>query len=67
MRNEELNSFVDLLYKLKDTGINARQLEILIKLGYFEEFGNACELLKIYNLFDFFKNGEAKTVAKSKI
>ena len=67
MRDEELNSFIDLLYKLKDTGINARQLEILIKLGYFEEFGNACELLKIYNLFDFFKNGEAKTVAKSKI
>lgn len=67
MRNEELNSFVSLLYKLKDTGINARQLEILIKLGYFEEFGNACELLKIYNLFDFFKDGEARTVAKSKI
>lgn len=67
MRNMEFNSFVDLLYKVKETDIDARQLEILIKLGYFEEFGNVCELLRINNMFSFFKNGEAKTVSKDKL
>lgn len=40
LRNNQYNRFTDLLYDLRDkTTLNSRQLEILIRLGFFEEFG----------------------------
>ena len=45
-------SFVDLLVDIEEkTSINSRQLEILIKLNYFSEFGTNGELLKIADVF----------------
>ena len=46
------DSFIDLLIKLKDLSINSRQLDILIKLNFFEEFGEVNQLLKQAMLFD---------------
>ena len=49
MKDKQFNSFLDLL------GIfpgNSRQREILIKLGYFEEFGGSLKLLKVCSLYD---------------
>lgn len=43
------------------------QVETLIKLDYFEEFGTCKELTLIFKMFQFFKKGEAKTVSKDKI
>ena len=45
--------FVDLLYHLKEkTSLNSRQLDILIKIDFFEEFGDINRLLDIAEKFD---------------
>lgn len=55
LRNTEYNSFIELLYDLKEkTSVNSRQLKILIELDFFEEFGDANLLLATYELFDAF-------------
>lgn len=60
-------SFMGVLKALSKTSIDTRQLDILIKIGYFEEFGNMGELLKLVQVYSFFKNGTAKSVSKSKV
>lgn len=53
LRDNRYDTFIDLLKDLRDkTSINSRQLNILIELDFFEEFGNANSLLaqcKLYN------------------
>lgn len=45
-------TFVSLLTKIEeDSKINSRQMEILIKLQYFEEFGKNKKLLEVYSRF----------------
>ena len=58
--------FVDLLYDLNsETDLDSRQLDILIKIDFFSDFGNQRELLRISDLFsDTFKKGEAKQIKK---
>lgn len=47
------DDFVDLLYYLKEkTALNSRQLDILIKIDFFEEFGDINRLLDIAEKFD---------------
>ena len=52
LREDKFDSFIDLLVKLRKLSINSRQLEILIKLDFFEEFGDINKLLKQVELFD---------------
>lgn len=61
--------FVDLLLDVdRETSLNTRQLDILIKLDFFSEFGNQRELLRITELFyGLFKKGEAKKLSKERI
>lgn len=61
--------FVDLLYDIdRETSVNTRQLDILIKLDFFSDFGNQRELLRITEMFyDVFKKGEAKKIAKDRV
>ena len=67
--SREFDHFVDVLYGLdRDTCINSRQLDILIKLDFFSEFGNQRELLRINSLFaDTFKKGSAKQLSKATV
>lgn len=67
LRNNTYNTFTDLLYDVLKTSINSRQLEILIKLDFFKEFGNSKELMRMVLLFRIFKNGEAKMISKDKL
>lgn len=67
LRENKYNSFVDLLYDIWETGIDTRQLDILVKLDYFSEFGNSKELLRIISLCATFKNGKAKSFSKEKL
>lgn len=60
-------TFAELLGDIKQTGINSRQLEILIKLDFFDIFGNSKELMTLVGLFDTFKWGDAKQISKSKV
>ena len=66
-RNRDYQSFIDVLYDIEDTSINSRQLDVLIKLDFFSEFGNSKELLEIYKVFEEFKNGNAKSISKAKL
>ena len=61
--------FVDVLYDInKFSKIDARQLDILIKIDFFSDFGNQRELLRIADIFDSsFKKGEAKQISKAKV
>lgn len=61
--------FIDLLIDLdRETSVNSRQLDILIKLDFFSDFGNQRELLRITELFDeMFKRGEARQIKRDRI
>lgn len=69
LRDNKYEDFTELLYDIYDSNnkskINARQIEILIKLEFFEEFGNAKELLRIYESFEKLNNGQQKSMRKS--
>lgn len=52
LRNNNYNDFIDLLISLSKTSINSRQLDILIKLDFFQEFGNPNQLLRYTQLFN---------------
>lgn len=60
--------FVDLLNDLSVTSIDTRQLDILIKIDFFSDFGNQRELLRIVEMYyGLFKQGTAKKIQKEKI
>jgi DNA polymerase-3 subunit alpha len=67
LRNNKYDRFSDLLKEVVSLNINSRQLEILIKLNYFIEFGNPSTLLRIVELFDKLKQGEAKQISKDSV
>ena len=52
LRDEKFDTFIDLLIRMNDLSINSRQLEILTKLNFFEEFGEVNLLLKEIEYFD---------------
>lgn len=45
LRDQKFNDFIDVLIAISNTSLNSRQLDILIKLNYFEEFGKINQLL----------------------
>lgn len=60
------SSFIDLLKDIKEnTSVNSRQLNILISLNFFSEFGNNKYLLDVVDIYDRFAN--AKIIAKKKM
>lgn len=62
------NTFMDLLFDISARKIlDTRQRDILIKLDFFEEFGNMKTLLEISRIFDYFKQGTAKTIKREQI
>ena len=53
LKDNKYNNFMDLLIDLQTkTSINSRQLNILIAIDFFEEFGKSQKLLDIVNLFN---------------
>ena len=68
LRDRKYNNFTELLFDIdSETHAESDQLEILIKLDFFSEFGISKSLLAIYNNFKFFKKGQSKQMAKSKV
>lgn len=68
-QSRSFDSFIDVLYGLDtETCINSRQLDILIKLDFFSDFGNQRELLRINSLFtNTFKRGDAKQLSRKTV
>lgn len=64
VKDKEYDSFVELLIDLKDMSINSRQLEILIKLGYFAEFGDIAKLIKTTELMKLLYGKKQLTIKK---
>ena len=61
-------NFIDVLRDLDEySSLDARQLDILIKLDFFSDFGNQRELLRINDMFVMFKKGKAKQIKKSMV
>lgn len=52
LKDNKYNNFLGLLKDLKSTSINSKQLEILIKLDFFSEFGKSKKLLDIVRIHD---------------
>lgn len=52
LRNQKFNDFIDVLIAVSNTSLNSRQLDILIKLNYFEEFGDIKQLLLYTETFN---------------
>lgn len=65
--NQHPATFMDTLKLVSKSSVNSRQLEILIQLDFFEQYGNAKELATISGHFDFYKSGAMKTIKKEKI
>ena len=67
--SKKYDRFMDVLFDIdKNSTLNTRQLDILIKLDFFSDFGNQRELLRITEMFyDTFKKGEAKKINKDKV
>lgn len=61
MRNQHFDSFIDVIKVFPG---NSRQLDILIKLSYFEEFGKIGTLLRIVDLYNLY--GGKKLLKKDK-
>ena len=67
-KNNTYTSFTDLLVDIfSKTSVNTRQLDILIKIDFFSQFGNQRELLRIVDVFELFKRGGAKQIKKSQV
>ncbi|MFD0587604.1 PHP domain-containing protein [Paenibacillus sp. GCM10027627] len=68
-KDKLFETFIDLLvYLTEKTCLNIRNIEILIRLNYFSEFGRTNELVSIFNEFSSGKDQYKKTyVEKTKI
>lgn len=68
-QRKKYDYFVDVLTDIdRETRVDSRQLDILIKIDYFSDFGNQRELLRIAELYsDLFKRGEAKKLSRERI
>ena len=66
LRNNQYDYFMDLLIDIdRKTTVDARQLDLLIKLDFFSEFGNSRMLDYCVGFFRRFKEGNAKQMSKS--
>lgn len=64
LRDKAYNNFIELLEDLLNIGINSRQLDILIRLGFFEEFGKSQYLLDIVEIFNALQGKKVLNLTK---
>lgn len=66
--SKNYDSFMDVLFDINSqSSVDSRQLDILIKLDFFSDFGNQRELLRINEMFNKFKKGEARQIKKADV
>lgn len=51
----------------KNTECDDRQIRNLIRVDYFKGYGNQAQLLKLYEIYCYFKRGKAKSIKKQKL
>lgn len=61
LANKQYDHFSELLFDVSpDPRVNKRQLEVLVRLGFFDEFGTTTGLLDILNRFDILYSKTSK-------
>ena len=55
-QKHKFENFVDFLIEAKNYKISSRHLDVLIKIGYFREFGTVKQLLKVVQMFTMFSS-----------
>jgi len=55
LSKSKFNNFIELLDKIKETSLNSKQLDILIRINYFVEFGDINSLLYITELYNLYR------------
>lgn len=65
IRDKQYTHFLDVLYDMQKTIVDARQLDILIRLDFFQRFGKAKKLLNFVQCFNIVAN--ASVLHKNKI
>ena len=66
LSQRKFDGFIDLLHTIHtETSANSRQLEILIKIGFFENYGSIKKQLQAVDLYEFWK--DKKTISKAQI
>lgn len=65
--DKQYPNFFSLLSDLYSKGINKKQADIMIKLGFFAEFGGAKFLMKVKTVFESLKDGDIKSITKAKV
>lgn len=64
-KSKQYAHFMELLKDIDDkTSTDSRQLDVLIKIDFFSDFGNQRELVQLIDLFELFKKGDAKRIRK---
>lgn len=63
---QKYDTFIDLLLDLNKRGVKAK-VEPLIKIDYFAAFGNQRVLTRIWDIFNYFKQGEAKEIKREQV
>lgn len=67
-KTTKAENFIQLLKEINvETSLNMRQLEILIKLNFFSDYGTPKQLLVITDIFEELKKGAAASISKTKI
>lgn len=64
---QDHKSFFDVLKWLDERSVKSAKVIPLVKIDYFNSFGNNVELLRLITWWDFFKQGTAKTISKDKL
>ena len=64
LKDNQYDSFIDLLIDLKNTNLDARQLDILVKLDFFSEFGEINELFEIVKIFNAYYGKKQLSITK---
>jgi DNA polymerase III alpha subunit len=67
IRDNQYDKFWKLVFDLNSSCINQSQTEILIQLGFFNEFGPGRKLWQIFAVCQFLKFGAAKKISKEKL
>lgn len=63
-KKNKYETFIDLLIDIQEkTSCNSRQLEILIKLDFFDAFGKSKKLLTVYKCFQILANKKSPKIA----
>lgn len=61
---QKYERFTDVLFRLAKSSINQKQLDILIKIDFFDMFGNISECSRIHAMFEQLKRGEIKKIKR---